>query len=243
MHELIVPSNQYKLVPMVHDEKLREDFSVRLAQACAKAGIEEHGRGVILAKRLGVTPKAVSKWLNSESMPRQGKMKELAKALNVSPSWLQYGEADDGSKNVRKLDIQPSYKGDFPILGKVSAGRFKDAVQTFDLEYEESTVKCSDDSFWLVVDGHSMTAPQGSGISFLEGMLILVDPERDYSNGNFVVAYCENKHMATFKKISIEPEGVFLVPLNPDPTYRRINMADEYCEVAGVVVDARWKIF
>ncbi len=228
---------------MVHDEKLRDDFSVRLAQACSDAGIEEHGRGVILAKKLGVTPKAVSKWLNSESMPRQGKLKELAKILNVSASWLQYGELDTKTSNVISMDIQQSYKGEYPVLGKVSAGKFREAVQTFDLEYLETTVKCSSESFWLIVDGHSMTAPFGSGITFPEGMFILVDPERDYFNSNFVVAYCENKHMATFKKISIEPEGVFLVPLNPDPTYKRINIADEFCEIAGVVVDARWKLF
>ncbi|MFV0575977.1 MAG: LexA family protein [Vibrio sp.] len=240
MHELIVPSNRYTIEPMVHDENLRDDFSVRLAQACSDAGIEEHGRGVILARRLGVTPKAVSKWLNSESMPRPGKMKELAKALNVSVTWLQFGGTDE---NVAKLDIQPSYRNEYPILGKVSAGKFREAIQTYDLEYEPTTVKCSEDAYWLVVDGHSMTAPQGTGVSFLEGMLILVDPNRDYSNSNYVVAYCENKHMATFKKISIEPEGIFLVPLNPDPTYRRINIADEFCEIAGVVVDAKWKLF
>jgi len=192
-----------------------------------------------LADKVGVSHVTISQWEKEDTAPKGANLLKLAEALKVSASDL----LDEGLNNVTRLDIQPSYKDKYPILGKVSAGRFKDAVQTFDLEYEQSTVKCSDDSFWLVVDGHSMTAPQGSGISFLEGMLILVDPERDYSNGNFVVAYCENKHMATFKKISIEPEGVFLVPLNPDPTYRRINMADEYCEVAGVVVDARWKIF
>lgn len=192
-----------------------------------------------LADKVGVSHVTISQWEKEDTAPKGANLLKLAEALKVSASDL----LDEGLNNVTRLDIQPSYKDKYPILGKVSAGRFKDAVQTFDLEYENSTVKCSDDSFWLVVDGHSMTAPQGSGISFLEGMLILVDPERDYSNGNFVVAYCENKHMATFKKISIEPEGVFLVPLNPDPTYRRINMADEYCEVAGVVVDARWKMF
>ncbi|GHX89561.1 Phage repressor protein C2 [Vibrio cholerae] len=192
-----------------------------------------------LADKVGVSHVTISQWEKEDTAPKGANLLKLAEALKVSASDL----LDEGLNNVTRLDIQPSYKDKYPILGKVSAGRFKDAVQTFDLEYEQSTVKCSDDSFWLVVDGHSMTAPQGSGISFLEGMLILVDPERDYSNGNFVVAYCENKHMATFKKISIEPEGVFLVPLNPDPIYRRINMADEYCEVAGVVVDARWKMF
>ncbi|WP_254413747.1 LexA family protein [Vibrio furnissii] len=192
-----------------------------------------------LAEKVGVSHVTISQWEKEDTAPKGANLLKLAEALKVSASDL----LDEGLNNVTRLDIQPSYKDKYPILGKVSAGKFKDAVQTFDLEYEESTVKCSNDSFWLVVDGHSMTAPQGSGISFLEGMLILVDPERDYSNGNFVVAYCENKHMATFKKISIEPEGVFLVPLNPDPTYRRINIAEEFCEIAGVVVDAKWKLF
>ncbi|CAH0528445.1 LexA repressor [Allocatenococcus thiocycli] len=192
-----------------------------------------------LADKVGVSHVTISQWEKEDTAPKGANLLKLAEALKVSASDL----LDEGLNNVTRLDIQPSYKDKYPILGKVSAGRFKDAVQTFDLEYENSTVKCSDNSFWLVVDGHSMTAPQGSGISFLEGMLILVDPEREYCHGNFVVAYCEDKHMATFKKISIEPEGMFLVPLNPDPTYRRINMADEYCEVAGVVVDARWKMF
>lgn len=228
---------------MVQSDEMRDQFSVRLAQACNDAGIEPHGRGVILAQKLKVTPKAVSKWLNAESMPRPNKMEELAKFLGVSVLWLQYGkDQDDGLNNVRKLDIQPSYQGEYPILGKVSAGHFREAIQTFDLEYLATTVRCHPESFWLEVDGHSMTAPQGTGITFPEGMFILVDPKRDYVHENYVVAYCENKSQATFKKISIEPEGTFLVPLNPEPTYRRMNIADEFCEIAGVVVDAKWKL-
>ncbi|EKO3556525.1 helix-turn-helix transcriptional regulator [Vibrio metschnikovii] len=77
---------------MVHIDNVRSNFSLRLAQACSNAGIEEHGRGVILARKLGVTPKAVSKWLNAESMPRPDKMTEIARILGVSLSWLQLGE-------------------------------------------------------------------------------------------------------------------------------------------------------
>ncbi|EGQ8055460.1 LexA family protein [Vibrio alginolyticus] len=192
-----------------------------------------------LAQKVGVSHVTISQWEKEDTAPKGSNLLKLSEALKVSASDL----LDDGLNNVTKLDIQPGRKGEYPLLGKVSAGAFKDAVQSFDLEYLSTTVKCDPNSYWLIVDGHSMTAPQGSGVSFLEGMLILVDPERDYCNGNFVVAYCENKQMATFKKISIEPEGTFLVPLNPDPTYKRINIADEFCEIAGVVVDAKWKLF
>lgn len=191
-----------------------------------------------LADKVGVSHVTISMWEKEDTAPKGGNLLSLASALNVSPSYL----IDDGVQNVIKMDIQPEYKGEHPVLGTVSAGRFREAIETFDLEYLATTVKCSQDSFWLIVDGHSMTAPFGSGITFPEGMYILVDPERDYVTKNFVVAYCDHKHQATFKKISVEPEGVFLVPLNPDPTYRRINIADEFCEIAGVVVDAKWKL-
>lgn len=207
-----------------------------------------NGKIVVLADKIDTAQSYVSRMLYENG--KKGKKNisdvmvlKIESAFKLNRGWLDGVEPDNGLSNVSKLDIQPSYRGEYPILGKVSAGKFKDAIQTYDLEYEPTTVKCSDGSYWLVVDGHSMTAPQGSGVSFLEGMLILVDPEREYLNGNYVVAYCENKHMATFKRISIEPEGVFLVPLNPDPTYRRLNIADEFCEIAGVVVDAKWKLF
>ncbi|MFV0576018.1 MAG: S24 family peptidase [Vibrio sp.] len=199
-----------------------------------------------LAEKMGSAQGTIARYLTKAREPSLDTIAEIMKCVGLSHmTLLPDGSviSDDGLNNVIPMDIQPEYKGSFPVLGKVSAGRFREAIQTYDLEYLDTTVKCSRDSFWLIVDGHSMTAPFGQGITFPEGMFILVDPEREYINKNFVVGYCENKQMATFKQISIEPEGTFLVPLNPDPTYKRINIADEFCEIAGVVIDAKWKLF
>lgn len=84
---------------MVQRDKLREEFSQRLAQACRNAGLDEHGRGMAIARALGVTSKAVSKWLNAEAMPRQDKMNELAKFLRVDILWLQHNR-DDASNSA-----------------------------------------------------------------------------------------------------------------------------------------------
>lgn len=194
-----------------------------------------------LSKIVGVSHVTVSQWEKEETAPRGANLMKLADALGVTPESLLEG----GAVNVRKLLIDPtsSCLGEYPILGKVSVGKFKETKLTHGHEYLPTSVKCSDSSYWLIVDGHSMTAPQGFGVSFLEGMLILIDPERQYLNGNYVIAYCDVNQQATFKKLSIEPEGRFLVPLNPDPTYKRINIADELFEIEGVVVDAKWKLF
>lgn len=66
--------------------------------------------------------------------------------------------------------------------------------------WHDTTVDCSEDSFWLDVQGDSMTAP--AGLSIPEGMIILVDPEVEPRNGKLVVAKLEGENEATFKKIS-----------------------------------------
>lgn len=58
---------------MVQIDKMREEFAHRLAQACKNAGLDDHGRGIAIARALGVSSKGVSKWFNAESMPRQAK--------------------------------------------------------------------------------------------------------------------------------------------------------------------------
>lgn len=201
-----------------------------------------------LAERMGTSQATIARYLNRRREPDLDTIAKIMRVVGIdgvtlSSDGLVKDNRDNDESNITKMDIQPEYHGEYPILGAVSAGLFREAVQTHELDYLPTTERCSPDSYWLIVDGHSMTAHQGSGITFPEGMHILVDPNRDYSNNSFVVAYCEQKNQATFKKLSIEPEGTFLVPLNPDPVYKRINVEDEFCEIAGVVVDAKWKLF
>lgn len=89
---------------MVQRDQLRQAFSQRLARACAQANLDEFGRGMAIARALGVSSKAVSKWLNAESVPRQDKMYELAAFLGADVLWLQHGNegtfADESRESV-----------------------------------------------------------------------------------------------------------------------------------------------
>ena len=77
---------------MVQVEKVRQEFAKRLALACDNAGLNERGRGAVIVKAIGVTSKAVSKWFNAESLPRQEKINALANFLRCDVIWLQHGE-------------------------------------------------------------------------------------------------------------------------------------------------------
>lgn len=112
MTELKVQSISNNIELMVQYDE-RDDFSRRLALACDKAGLPVHGRQADLAVRLKVTPKAVSKWFNGESVPRRAAMEQLASVLGTTSAYLLGFSLDDGitpkhfakSAEVYRVDV------------------------------------------------------------------------------------------------------------------------------------------
>ncbi|MCW2485748.1 LexA family transcriptional regulator [Candidatus Symbiopectobacterium sp. NZEC127] len=157
----------------------------------------------------------------------------LSKALGVSPSVLLFGE--HGNVSYAGLN-EP--KGNYPVISWVSAGAWSEAIEPYHRKsidrWYETTVDCSESSFWLDVKGDSMTSPVG--LSIPEGMVILVDPEVEPINGKLVVAKLESENEATFKKYVIDAGNKYLKPLNPQYSMIPIN---GNCRIIGVVVDAK----
>ncbi|MCS4265130.1 LexA family transcriptional regulator [Serratia sp. BIGb0163] len=155
----------------------------------------------------------------------------LASSLGVSPAELLFGDS------AHQLASQFQY----PLYAKISAGGFNDVgsyTERDSVRLIPTTVKASDDAFWLIVDGHSMTAPQGAKPSFPEGMLILVDPSEvlNIKSGDFCVAGLNNDEV-TFKQFSIYGGKPQLEPLNQ--RYDIIPF-DENCKLIGKVITAQW---
>ena len=97
-------------------------------------------------------------------------------------------------------------------------------------------------SFWLIVSGHSMTAPQGVKPSFPEGILILIEPASEVRLGDFCIATLANESEITFKKYDHDAGASYLLPLNA--AYRTIR-CDDSTRILGKVVHAQWpdKVF
>ncbi|WP_277973288.1 LexA family protein [Pantoea agglomerans] len=221
---------------MVQSEKVRHDFSQRLALACKQAGLDEHGKGVIIARALRVTSKAVSKWLNAESMPRHDAMQALAKFLKVDPVWLQLGVSSEGSNVTYVGPHKP--KGRYPLISWVRAGEWSEAVEPYTLqdidEWFDSDIHIEGAGFWLRVQGDSMTSP--AGISVPEGMIVLVDTGREAKNGSLVIAKMTDANESTFKKLVIDGGQRYLKALNP---LYPVMPIDGNCRIIGVVVEAK----
>ncbi|HEX5698109.1 MAG TPA: S24 family peptidase, partial [Rhodoferax sp.] len=82
---------------------------------------------------------------------------------------------------------------------------YVDATQT---AFDASLPECAGgESFALMVQGHSM-APE-----FLEGEIIIIEPEGLAKDGSYVLAM--HRQEWTFRQLLRTPEGWSLHPLNP----------------------------
>lgn len=154
----------------------------------------------------------------------------ISEALNVSPAELLFGDKAE--------QVMRNYE--YPLFTKIQAGTFTENGNAYTesdaVAWIPTAKKASDKAFWLEVEGHSMTAPQGGRPSFPEGMLILVDPAEDVEFGDFCVARMLNDEF-TFKRLIRDGGIEYLEPLNPRYDLITIN---GNCQVVGKVVKSQW---
>lgn len=195
-----------------------------------------------IAVHLGITKGAVSHWLNGRRQPTLQEISAIFNRLGIKdPVFntdgtfsLQHGENPD------TLPPEPQYS--YPLFTSVQAGSFGAVGSYTEQDAKDwigTTKKASDMAFWLVVEGHSMTAPTGSRPSFPEGMLILVDPAEDVVSGDYCVAGIDNDTAVTFKRFVIEDGKPWLEPLNPNPRYQSLECGTN-CRIIGKVIKAQW---
>lgn len=163
--------------------------------------------------------------------------RKIETALSLPSGWMDSLHPKENASNVAFRGLHEP-KGSYPVISWVSAGEWMEAVEPYHRKaverWYDTTVDCSEDSFWLEVKGDSMTSP--GGLSIPEGAAILVDPEIEPRNGKLVVAKLEQDNEATFKKLVIDAGRRFLKPLNPQYPMVEIN---GNCKIIGVVVDAK----
>lgn len=218
---------------MLTDEKIRVDFAKRLDIACKQKGLPEKGRGTQLASVCKVTPKAVSKWLNAETMPSTANIYLLAKFLAVTPEWLTYGIGNVIPAAIGTTKV--------PLISYVQAGAWT-GIDDFretcgDYEYILTDLDVSGDAFALKIKGDSMEP------EFIEGDIVIIDPKVEPHAGEFVAAI-NGDYEATFKKYrpleDLDEYGrqhFELVPLNPD--WHTMSSLKQEIRIIGTMVEHR----
>ncbi len=154
----------------------------------------------------------------------------ISEALGISPAELMFGSQSE--------QVIKNYE--YPLFTKVQAGVFSTEFNSYTQKDAVSWIptakKASERSFWLEVEGQSMTAPPGGKPSFPEGMLILVDPEEEVEFRDFCVARLLNDEF-TFKRLIRDGGIEYLEPLNPRFDLIPIN---GNCTIIGKVIKSQW---
>lgn len=212
------------------------DIAGRIRAKMAETGLNE----TQLGKRSGVPQPTINRILSGESAsPRMPTIAKLARAFRVSPEWLMYGIGDGTFDSNVESAPGPTRYYEYPEISWVQAGVAAEAMDLFSVgEFEAmhpSDAWAGPNGFWLKVRGPSMTST--NGMSFSEGMLILVAPGGDVENGQYVVAKLIDTNEATFKQFIWDSGRAYLKPLNPAfPTVE----VDDTWSVVGRVIDAKW---
>ncbi|MEK6788485.1 MAG: XRE family transcriptional regulator [Pseudomonadota bacterium] len=215
------------------------DFKDRLREALLAVGFPDRGMAQQLSVIMQVSPKAVGKWLNGESMPTTTKIATLAKLAKINGEWLLtgIGEKSQSAENNNVSSLHKELKL-IPVISWVQAGQFCEVIDNFSPGDADEWIPCptpgaSSQTYALKVIGDSMTNPYPGQRSYPEGTVIFVDPNKPYENGSRVVAKDPTSGEATFKQYIEDAGHRYLKPLNPQ--YKIIEITGE-TYICGVVI-------
>lgn len=164
--------------------------------------------------------------------------REIEDAFNKPHGWLDQVHGD-----IELTTLDNNITAPFPIAGRlvpviswVQAGTWTTAdsvpMGTQFKEWLPPNPKCGKNGYGLIVQGESMSP------DFRPSDKIYVNPDfqiSDLKTGDLVIVACDGETEATFKKLIVESNGMYLEPLNPK-WHEKIIPLREGCKLVGKVV-------
>lgn len=191
-----------------------------------------------LAEELGATPSDITNWKVRGLPPERYQV--VAKVLGTSIDALVTGRYNTTAPMLTErppVEYMPS-RDSVPLVSWVAAGDWAAVADPYQPGGAEEWFVCparhSPRSYALRVRGLSMFNPS-SALSFSDGDIIFVDPERDAIHGALVIARLEADTEATFKRLIVEGDQRLLEALNP-AWPNRILRIDGDATLCGVVI-------
>lgn len=181
-----------------------------------------------LADILFVNQTAVSQWEREETSPNKTTLEKMCEFFDTTSDYiLGYTNEKIHKKAIR-----------VPVFGHVAAGIPIDAIEDI-LDYEEisESEARGREFFALKIKGRSMEP------RIYNGDIVIVRRQSTVDNGDIAIILV-NGDEATCKKIKKTPEGVMLIPLNPDYDtmfYSNSDIEQLPVSILGKVVEVRSK--
>lgn len=210
---------------------------------------EQHDRIVALCKRNGITKYELCKALGKSNSTftdvtggRNGfsasTLQQFADYFGVTVDYLM-----TGNKGISN-DV-PASSIRIPVIGTSAAGIPLEAIQQY--------IDDSDPSTWEEISSNMAAAGTYVAVKIkgdsmqpriMDGDVVIVRLQEDVDNGDTAIVFV-NGDEATCKKIKKRPEGVMLIPNNPEyePMFYSASEVEQLpVRIYGKVVEVRGKL-
>jgi len=188
-----------------------------------------------VADAIGVSKTSVIYWEKDENLPKHDSLMALAQILGITSDYLLHGKESNSLDN-NVIAPFPMAGRLIPVISWVQAGTWTTAdsvpMGTQFKEWLPPNPKCGKNGYGLIVVGESMSP------DFRPSDKIYVNPDfqiSDLKTGDLVIVACDGETEATFKRLIVESNGMYLEPLNPK-WHEKIIPLREGCKLVGKVV-------
>lgn len=146
---------------------------------------------------------------------------------------LPHGYLDQPLADNNASVITTTTSRQLPVLGLASAGKLMENIQEACVsEYVIAPGPTGPNAFALRIEGISMEP------RFQEGDKIVIDPDLEWKNGDFVYAMRISDNHGTFKQLRCEEGEMYLCATNSSFEPRYIRMDGEWT----ILGKARWRV-
>ena len=182
-----------------------------------------------LGKKLGLSRSTIAMYETNASEPDFQTLTKIADFFSVSIDYL-IGKETPLKNNRKGIKI--------PVLGSIPAGIALEAIEDI-LDYEEISEEQArtGEFFALKVKGESMEP------TIHDGDIIIFRKQEDADSGKICVVMI-NGNDATLKEIKKEPNGLWVLPHNPNSEFKPTFYSNEEVEkipvrILGIAVEIR----
>ena len=205
-------------------------FQERITSALAEKSITQ----AELARKTGIWASAISDYIKGKYEAKQDKLSMLARALNVSETWLMGYDVPKERPTVdldaiinRHPDLHPFRKiRSVPILGTIACGTPIWAEENFE-GYVGIDPAHMDGEFALICKGDSMI-----DANIQSGDIVLLKKVPDVEDGKIAAVLIDNE--ATLKKVYKRDDSLVLQPCNRN--YGPIVYSAREAENSGIQI-------
>ena len=186
-----------------------------------------------LAKRLNLTPKAISFYENDQREPDNLILEQIAKLFDVSSDYL-LGMIE--SKNIETNEE----KYEVPVFYAVACGNpFVADEDIIDWEEIDPKLKSQGEHFGIKLRGDSMLP------DFKDGDVVIVRQQSDVDSGSVAIVRV-NGDEATMKIVQKSKDGITLIATNPSvylpKFYSNQDIEQLPVSIIGKVIEQRRKL-